>query len=81
MTSGNGSGNFYSELSSSFCYPSSEFDSTYSIENNGFARPSIVNSLAAIQDNNEDLEGFDGYDSEFDDNPEVTSMSTICIFF
>ncbi|XP_060564947.1 semaphorin-5B-like [Ruditapes philippinarum] len=65
------SGNVYSELNSSFQYPSSEFDSVFSIDNAGFTKSSAVNIMETIRDEDAD-DVSDGYDSEFDDNPEVT---------
>ncbi|XP_045179530.2 uncharacterized protein LOC123539113 [Mercenaria mercenaria] len=73
-----GTGNVYSELNSSFCYSSSEFDSVYSVDNPGFPKSSAINVMETIKDDEGEEEVSDGYDSEFDDNPEVTGRSTIC---
>ena len=69
------SGNVYSELNSSFQYSSSEFDSVYSIDNPGFTKSSAVDIMETIRDDEDADDVSDGYDSEFDDNPEVTGIS------
>lgn len=69
------SGNVYSEFNSNSFWPSSEFDSTYSLDNTGFSTPSLGNVMEVIEDGEDIGETSDGFDSEFDDNLDAAGIS------